>query len=516
MGNPTDAAALANAFEPILLFHKDERFVPIDPKWYLERCALWKTIRPFDDKTKWVQPPVIPKGLIASSNGAAETAGGKTWIGTSGQDFGIGPSPVGQHPSPDEEHFLEFVGWEPVSVPPVSATTNNRHPALDPGEYLAPLQGSQPWYYVEYLDNKDLLGYTDNPNIAAGGLNLYTTVANNPALKAPRMLLYHFLYPLHQETLEGCEDAGEGRVFGSYAGEWACLPLLIDSAGKPLFIGLTSRNTSSPILAPDHKLGMTVFNWSDADHVIDATGGIHPKIYVSLDTHGEYLKPGTATVAPFWPGGVDPARNSCGQVEGLDEAIAGDITIPGSPGTPESGANVAILLAKVVAGWGVAVFGGILGGPISGIVAGVQWAGAEGAIGSFGTAGTPDALATPRPNPTDETGGPDFGRILRPKGLDFPEAHRALSVDDWNVRTYNAPAPDRRAYTFIVNRANQVWWAPRPAPRPGKPDLPNPDGFSGRWGPRVTNDPNSRRAGMKCPDFALMFLEALAVKLNSI
>jgi hypothetical protein len=42
---------------------------------------------------------------------------------------------------------------------------------------------------------------------------------------------------------------------------------------------------------------------------------------------------------------------------------------------------------------------------------------------------------------------------------------------------------------------------------------PDGRGFAGRWGPRVTNDPNTRRCGMKCPDFALLLLEAVAVKL---
>ncbi|HLH97965.1 MAG TPA: hypothetical protein VKW08_22895 [Xanthobacteraceae bacterium] len=519
MGSPADAATLANSFEPILLFHQDEAFFPLDPKWYLERCALWKTAPPFADKTKWAQPPVIAKGTIAANNGAAEVAGGKTWIGTPGQDFGVGPLPVGQQPPPDEEHFLEFVGWEPVAVPPVTATTDNRHAALDPAEYLVPLQGSQAWYYVEYLDNNDLLDYTGNPNVSAGGLNLYSLVASNPKLNAPRMLLYHFLYPLHQETLEGCEDVLQGRLFGTYAGEWTCIALLIDGSpiladAKPLFVGLTSRNTSSPIVAPDHKIGMTVFNWTDADSVPDASGGTHPKIYVSLDTHGEYLHPGTPTVTPFWPGGVDPARSSCGQVEGLDGEIAQDITIPGTPDTPGRDPNAVIAVAKIFAGLlAGSPFGGYIGAA-AGAAAGLEWATAEGAFGSFGATGTPATLVLPKANPTDQTGGPNFGRILRPKGLDFPEAHQALSVDDWNVRTYTAPAPDGRAYTYIVNRANQVWWAPRPTPRPGKPDLPNPDGFSGRWGPRVTNDPNIRRAGMKCPDFALMFLEALAVKLQ--
>jgi hypothetical protein len=122
----------------------------------------------------------------------------------------------------------------------------DRHAALQPSEYTLALQGSSSWYYVEYLDNTDLLHYTDNPNINSNGLNLFKTVANNTALNMPRMILYHLFYPLHQETLEGCEDAGEGRLFGTYAGEWACIAILMDPSGKPSHIGLTSRNTGSP------------------------------------------------------------------------------------------------------------------------------------------------------------------------------------------------------------------------------------------------------------------------------
>lgn len=508
MGNPADAATFAKSFEPILLFHKDEAFFPIDPKWYLERCALWKTTRSFDDKTKWVQPSVIGKSMIAALSGAKEIAGGKTWIGTAGADFGVGAAPVGEQPPPAEEHFLEFVGWEPVATPPVTPASNNRHAALQPSEYTLALQGSSSWYYVEYLDNPDLLHFTDNPNINSNGLNLFQTVANNLALNVPRMILYHLLYPLHQETLEGCEDAGEGRLFGTYAGAWACIAILMDRAGKPSHIGLTSRNTGSPsmVSAEDRRIGMTVFEWKDVESVTDASGAIHPKIFVSLDTHGHYLKSGTMPLTPFTPNGLDPSRQSCGQVEGLDDAIAADITIPGTPGTEGKSGNALIVIGKLLAAAGTS---GFTAGAFS------KWATTEGAWGSFGSEGTPDTLVSPVAQPADVTGGPDFGRIIRPKGLAFPETTYAAALDDWNVRKFTAAAPDSRAYDFVVNRATQVWWAPRPAPRPRSTDLPNPNGFTGRWGPRVTNDPNSRRAGGKCPDFALMFLEALTVKLNT-
>ena len=504
MGSPTVAAALAKSFEPILLFHKDEHFFPVDPKWYLERCALWKAAKPFDDKAKWQLPPVIPKGSVAALNGPKEIAGGKTWIGTPGGDFGVGPAVLGERPA-TEEHFLEFVGWEPVQTPPVTPSSVNRHAALQPGDYLAPLQGSQPWYWVEYLDNTDLIGHTDNPNVSAAGLNLFSIVATNPKLNAPRLLLFHLLYPLHNETLEGCEQAGEGALFGSFAGEWACIAVVIDAADKPLFVGLTSRNTASPatIFGEEHRIGMTFYPWGDFQTAPDAAGGAHPKIYVSLATHGHYPTPGPHKVSPFTPGGLDISRMSCGKAEALDDALSGEfVTVPGIPAAESESANVPIVILKMLLAW--VTLGAV-----------VPWATSEDIWGKFGTDGTADTLASPAAQPSDVTGGPDFGRILCPKAVDFPEKAQAVTVDEWNVRTYAAPAPDGRAYAFVVNRATQAWWAPRPTPRPGTKDLKNADGFSGRWGPRVTNDPNARRAGMKCPDFALLALEALAVKLNT-
>jgi hypothetical protein len=509
MGNPVDAAALAKSFEPILLFHQNEQFFPIDPKWYLERCALWKaTPRPFDDKNEWIQPPLIEKSMIAALPGPKEVAGGKTYIGTpgaGGETFGISSAPIGEQPPPDTEYFLEFVGWEPVSAPPVTPMTNNRHAALHHNEYTVALQDSTSWYWVEYLDNTDLQNFTANPNLDTSGLKLFVTVTTK--LAGSRVILYHLFYPLHQETLEGCEDAGEGRLFGSYAGEWGCIAIVMDALGKPSHIGLTSRNTGTPsmVSGDDKRIGMTIFEWKDADVVTDATGGMHPKIFVSLDTHGHYLKTGNMPLTPFTPGGLDPSRQSCGEVEGLDDAIKGDIVIPGAPGEPGKDADWGIMIAKsllIMASLGVAA-------PWV-----IDWMKAEGAAGSFGTGPDPDTLKSPDATPVDVTGGPDFGRIIRPKGLDFDETAHAATLEDWNVRKFTAPNPDGRAYDFIVDRSKQVWWVPRPSPRPRTTDLPNPNGFSGRWGPRVTNDPNSRRAGGKCPDFALQFLEALTVKLN--
>jgi hypothetical protein len=61
---------------------------------------------------------------------------------------------------------------------------------------------------------------------------------------------------------------------------------------------------------------------------------------------------------------------------------------------------------------------------------------------------------------------------------------------------------DGRTYDFIVNRENQVWW----------PSDDGHSGYRGRWGPRVTNDPLARRAGMRFPEFWRTFFVGLIKK----
>lgn len=228
---------------------------------------------------------------------------------------------------------------------------------------------------------------------------------------------------------------------------------------------------------------MTVFPFSAVQMV-----RTHPKIFVSRGTHGHYLTAWVHTLAPF-TGGVDLASGSCGEVEKLDDVIAGDIVIPGDPGyAPSDGVALAKGLYPVI-GW--------------------IWAALEASVTRFGSN---DTLVTPTVPSMDVTGTSPFDKIIRPDGLKFPEVGLATSVVDWMVAPFTAPAPDLRDYDFVVDRPNQVWWTPRGS----SPILSSIEGrgWSGRWGPRVTNDPHNRRAGMKCPDFLLMFLEGVAVAMN--
>lgn len=487
-----EAIALAKRFEPILLFHPDERFFPIDPKFYLERCALWRSDPPSDNKQNWgelprtiLRRPQLDKGKIAALKD--EAGGGKTWIGDTD---GGGQSPylvITEQEAEEreserlrrEDRFLQVTGWEPLVTAPieVTPTSNNRHPTLDANFYNGALQGGRPWYYAEYLNNQQL--NTQFGKKTPNGLDLFHAVIFNKRLSEPRLLIYHFFYALHEEPLRGCEKAlhavTEGQTFATFAGEWTSIAILINSANEPLYIGLTSRNVGDPtsILDQENRIGMIVHPWKKVNQV-----GDHPKIFVSRGTHGNYLTTGPHDLKPFTPGGIDLNMRTCAEIEKLDDVIPSGEEVKTEP----TGPIVGIILAKLIpilASLGLAV----------------DWWLSEGAFGSFGEF---SPAIEPNRKPQDETGGPLFGLILRPAGLFVPEQASAQRTEDWPTKM---PEPtDKLRYDFIVDREMQLWWPPRDISR----------GYAGRWGPRVTNDPKTRRSGMRCPSFALQFLEAIA------
>jgi hypothetical protein len=473
-----DAIRLAKLFEPILLFHPDERFFPIDPKLYLERCALWRSkpiVRSFfpggslQEKQDWGEPPptVFPrrpqlaKGEIAALKD--EAGGGKTWIGEPSNL--VIPEQETERPL-REDRFLQLTGWEPFFGAPneVTATSENRHPTLDANVYNGALQGGRPWYYLEYLNNQELA--TQFGKKTPNGLDLFRAVIFNERFSGPRLLIYHFFYALHEEPLRGCETAGEGQTFATFAGEWASVAILINSASKPLFIGLTSRNVGDPMSIPteENRLGMIVHPWKEVELV-----GDHPKIFVSRGTHGNYLTTGPHDLKAFTPGDIDLNQGTCAEIEKLDDVIPGGEEIPG-----EAPTDTGILILKALV---FTVFSLLM----------------EDSSGKYGST----AIA-PNRKPQDETGGPLFGLILRPAGLFVPEQASAQRTEDWQTKM--PEVTDKPRFDFIVDRETQLWWSPRDAS----------PGYAGRWGPRVTNDPKTRRSGMRCPSFALLFLEGIA------
>jgi hypothetical protein len=73
--------ALFRAYAPILYFHPDERFVPVNPAVYIQSSSLWNGQPGDDDKNHWGQKdkdlqfprlPLIPRGGI-SLNASEDT-----------------------------------------------------------------------------------------------------------------------------------------------------------------------------------------------------------------------------------------------------------------------------------------------------------------------------------------------------------------------------------------------------------------------------------------------------------
>jgi len=187
---------------------------------------------------------------------------------------------------------------------------------------------------------------------------------------------------------------------------------------------------------------------------------------------------------------------------------------PPASGEPDTSNDPDLLLfiAKMFTG---GVLGGLFGGisgAIDDLVAGGNWADSEDAAATINA--QPDGtVPTPDHAPKDQCAGKSVGLIVKPASINatsIPEYRDGAIAWDWDVSDF---VSGDRSYGFIIDRETQVWWPPRPAPDDSVKEIP---GYIGRWGPLVTHDPKGRRGGMKCPDFALMFAEALGVYLEAI
>lgn len=473
MAPTQEQITLVRKYEPILYFHHDERFFPVDPKRYLEECALWRTRIPSATKDEWGEEapgvfpkkPMIPRAGVAAINTPDELQG-HVWLG----DL----LPVGML----EDRFLALGGWEDSTS--VALDTENRHSSLtDIQQVFQPngnpdLSNSRFWYYAEILDAVGLAALIkETPAISAHNIDLGAILR---LLTNPRLITYHLFYPAHEEPLEGCEDWGQGKEFGSFAGEWGCVAVL-EQDGKPTHIGVTQRNVGKlAALDDESRIGMAVQPW----HTVLTAAG-HPntaKVYVSRGTHGNYLAPGTGVheLAPFSSERFDISRDSCGKVEQLD-----DVVTPGEEFTPPfHGPSPLVVIAKLVL-------------PIIGWA----WLGVE-EIHPFAE-GSP----LPTPHPVDMTpAGGQFGMVIHPEGVAVTEPVTGKVV--WKTSQTAAPGGeigpiDGRRYGFIVDRSTQIWWPTRET-----------HGYDGRWGPNVTHDPKFRRSGMRTPQFWRMFFVALA------
>jgi hypothetical protein len=486
---------LARRFEPILQFHPQEKFFPSDAKRYIEHCALWKAERPFDSKGSWggkgrpfPRNPMIAHEKVAASKD--EVRQGDTFLGA--QQGSVFPFLVDNQ---DEERFLELAGWKDAAG--VTQSSKNPYANRQKVEQLyntnvePALHNSRFWYHAELFDTahlRTLIALRPSSALPNLGNVLGKLEPLNPAL-----LCYYFFFPAHEESLAPPCDAEESGVeFAGFAGEWACLALLLERPDpseqyRPAWIGFTGRRNlgTQQGLDQEQRLGMSVKRWQVKTDVhqtlLPETVGEHPKLFVSRGTHSLYLQPGTLAVDPYAP---ESSPQWCGYFDtphALDEYHKSH---------PQQTQNRSGATAKML--------GGLALGGIPGLIAGVGSAIVEGNF-PWGIQGYGEGEKNNRPEP-DVTAIPGaLGKVVHPAGLtlnplDFPSAEFVKWAAAENVEIAG------RHYDFVVDRGAQVWW----------PSDDGNSGYRGRWGPRVTNDPVGRRDGMRFPEFWEMFFLALA------
>jgi hypothetical protein len=492
MGPTDQQIALIRQYEPALYFSGppgapgSERFFPSDAKRYLEHAALHQAKAPFATRSDW-GPPIVAAGQLGAHDGEAAV-----FIGL--KDAGASPQFPFLQTNAGQEHFLNVSGW----------TFNDARADLDKMASLyapnAPDQGlneSQFWYHAEFFDAARLRHLFSNAVDPGDSVLDLTSLfdprpGQPPVLNDPALICYYLFYPGHEESLPGCEFLPGQPVptavgFGSFAGEWSCIALLLDRGSSasyaPKWVGLTNRNLGSiSASGQEVRTTMRLLPWSAMQLYADT----HPRFFVGLGSHGLYLPKEPLPPLSF----DDPSAAMCGAASGLQPS-QGDFGGTGSTAVASDILSVELLLAKAIAG---AATGGEFLGPIGGmlgVAAGVVWGIAE--FGSFDSKPLPEA--TPTSVPTPDTVGSN-GLVIHPKGLPPEDADPGLAME-W--QSVDGKTIGSRTYFFTVDRAAQVLWG----------DDPDGQGYTGRWGPDVVLDQQNRRAGMTFPKFWQIFFEAL-------
>ncbi|MDX1883228.1 hypothetical protein [Mycolicibacterium sp. 120270] len=478
----TPTEKLVRQFEPILFLDPNERFVPVDAKRYLEHCRLWntKTMAAADDRGSWGRYkyskfPRTPWAEAGELVGRPEEAG-----------FFISNDDVRYAAGKGVEFWLEMGGWRDLAgaqTYAVDSDTVNTYADSDEvaRQYaeVPELDASKFWYHAEVFDTaklRQLLGTVSQPDLMRILVQL-----NNPTL-----LCYYIFFPFHEQHGygQGCEAQPKDQLVGSCGGDWTCVAVLLEGVGAggellPTYIGLTGEQIflegrpGVPFAAhhfdDDNRINMNVMRWTGATI---ATEGDHPRVHVAPGNHAFYSFPGAVTGLAF-PWDAMPVQ--CGEWD--NDSLVPDLT-------PSWAETVAVLIAKL--GFG----------PVGWVYAAIE---AQQALEHHG----PQWFPPPYPRDTEYPAA-GAGLTIKPKGVDVPDAG-AQSVE-WRSR--DGLVINNRRYDYIVDRVQQQFWPLEPHKDPA---AVQPHGyFDGMWGPRVENDPLSRRVGQRFPDFWKMFFLAIA------
>lgn len=145
----------------------------------------------------------------------------------------------------------------------------------------------------------------------------------------------------------------------------------------------------------------------------------------------------------------------------------------------------------------------IFGGPI-GFVIGLAY---SGGVAGLTVLGGTDPGPPTTPDQFDHP--PDsgsFGFVVRPKGALLPTFPSARHVDwpQFGGETVMTTSINGRGYSLMLGTPLNPFSRP-----PWLPSEDQTSGYRGRWGNRVTRDPEGRRAGMEFAEFWELFLLAL-------
>ena len=472
---------LIKRFVPVLFFHRDEKFFPVDPKRFVEHAALWNSSAPLDDKNTWGGAPGAPFPRtpdVATDKLAALPGQGDTYkfdeILAHGKD----------------NRFLEIGGWKDsgdMAEPGVTADSQNVYANRDAiaDKFNNEYEASRFWYYAEVFTGSRL------ENLLRSDANLTKTLTKR---SKPKLLCYYLLFPAHEQSVGTDTCSGiEAQEVACHAGDWQCIAVLLEGDGTdaasytPKYLGLTGSRPKAVDVGggqldyrphqfdEENRTVLKVESWGTG---MPLTVDGHPRVHVALGSHSLYTQGGDVEVDPF--SSNEEPRN-CGIFDG-----PGPVSPPpaddddGFPDLPPA----AVIIAKFVAGLATLNFF-------------TAWAAAlieafTGYSDPFGADPSPPAGDTPGPDQSPMAGD---GTTLQPAGLDVPDAGH---IEFWRSR--RDTTPDGRTLDYVVNRASQRWW----------PDDDLEKGFWGRWGQQVTNDPLGRRSGPRFPNYAVMFIQALA------
>ena len=312
--DPASVAALAAQFEPVVFFHSSEKFFPSDAKAYIETMrpvGRGDTIR----REGLMGMPLVPKTKINTTDSTAPT-----YLGLPGNLID----------NPGAERFFDLSGWKDaagMAEPTVTAGSKNTYSDRNAVAALydsdPTLKASKFRYDAELFDNARLrrLLSADTPDLVKV-LDSLSPAHPDMKTKSPALLCYYFFFPAHEEALVASCPNIEAKEFGSFAGEWACMAVLLeqDAPGKPIrptFIGQTGRRlfpvagVSLPPLTDDgqdaaRRIVMKVNPFAEAAS-IDG----HPTLFVADGTHSLYLRAGTVAVS--YPSGMEPWL--CGKLD---------------------------------------------------------------------------------------------------------------------------------------------------------------------------------------------------------